>query len=137
MADLDASILQDVRDLANSKWGDPNDRRRIAACLVNIVYLLEMGKVREEMVRQWCNLLKFNVKEKIKEREVIFGAVFEWVGEKRRDGGTEELHFPLEVVAFRGTIPERNHILRKDIKAFWNAINAFHDSVERVGIGLN
>ncbi|GLJ24845.1 hypothetical protein SUGI_0475260 [Cryptomeria japonica] len=138
MSGHDANIINEIPDLANPDWRDPKDRRRIAACLLNVVYQLERGN---EMVNEWCNLLKFEVAEKITEtiqgNERIFGAVFKWVGESRRVGEVEELQFPSEVVAFRGTISEGIYVLRKDIENIWKAINARHASMSGVDIGLH
>ncbi|GLJ24841.1 hypothetical protein SUGI_0475180 [Cryptomeria japonica] len=86
---------KDVRDLANLNWRDSNVRRCIAACLVNVVYLLQQDnektkkkeempkktKKREEMPNEWCALLKFKREEVIMEKDRIFGAIF------RRDRG--------------------------------------------------
>ncbi|XP_057865658.2 GDSL esterase/lipase At4g10955 [Cryptomeria japonica] len=128
MADVDAILA-----LANPDWNDPNDKRCIAACLVNVVYQLEKGKEKEEMANECCKLLEFKVYEKIMEtrggQEVIFGAVFQWVGKSRR--GKDEGKPPSEVVAFRGTIPKG-----KDFLHNWKAANACHKSISRGDIGL-
>ncbi|GLJ24837.1 hypothetical protein SUGI_0475140 [Cryptomeria japonica] len=140
MADQDANNVQDILDLANPNWGDPNTRRRIAACLVNVVYQIEKGngkkemvKKKEEVVKEWCSLLKFKVKETIKD-ETIFGAIFQWDGTS--EGGEGEGKPPSEVVAFRGTILKGNYILGKDFRHNWKAVNARHKSISRVDKGL-
>ncbi|XP_057832628.2 uncharacterized protein LOC131043448 [Cryptomeria japonica] len=84
-------------------------------------------KKKENMPDEWCKKLPFKIENEITEEGRIFGAIFQ------RKGGAEEP--PLRVIAFRGTILDKNNLV-SDMRHNYKVAMARYDSNGRGPIGL-
>ncbi|XP_072959520.1 GDSL esterase/lipase At4g10955-like [Typha angustifolia] len=116
--------LPNWRDLISSSWSDPNYKRMVMACFIQVAYLLELDRQakrtgNDSIAPRWWKPFKYKLAEiLIDERDgSIYGAILEW------DRSAALSNFvvmrpcgaPKAVLALRGTILRRP-TFRRDIE---------------------
>ncbi|KAJ8497698.1 hypothetical protein OPV22_008250 [Ensete ventricosum] len=134
------------RDLIRSTWRDPNYKRMVIACFIQVVYLLELDRQDKKtetngLAPKWWKPFKYKLTQTlVDDRDgSIYGAVLEW----DRSAALSELILmkpagaPRAVLALRGTLLKNPTIMRDledDLRFLaWESLKGsvrFHGALE-------
>ncbi|KAI3927087.1 hypothetical protein MKW92_049065 [Papaver armeniacum] len=97
--------------LTTVDWGNVHHRRSIAACLVQGVYVLEHDRQekRQALAPPWWEFFDFQLLVTLVDDvdSSIFGAIYEF---KLEANNYHSAEIPRHVIAFRGTMAERDSV---------------------------
>ncbi|XP_072985368.1 GDSL esterase/lipase At4g10955-like [Typha latifolia] len=144
------------RDLFQSSWKDPNYKRMVIACFIQVAYLLELDRQEKKtwdngLAPKWWKPFKYKLAQTlVDERDgSIYGVVLEW----DRSSALSDLVLirpsgaPKAVLALRGTLlnkPTRRRDVEDDLRflawetlagsvRFKGALQALRNMAERYG----